>query len=429
MTATRPTAALLGAIAASLISASATAKTCAPTPGAPQDPVAASVWADTAQFSFLVGSDFDDPGSNTVLIARLRPFSGYPTLRRDAGAWPATYAEIGALAAAIGQSRANVNVIGGLCKNLDDASFGATTFDRVAWTKSVDAVRARVDGLATRALALVAALHNFSTILAAAASNYANAGYAVNPSLRLETEPPAVARDIAELWLRWRAIAADLQFASAHLPESPDTASDAGLLNLTSAATTLANAADSAGAIARTMPAAASTSRLFTGDYLYDACPIEDGRSYYLSNEYYQQTDGVLTGVGNTVLILAKGAPLPFLSSVVTIDQLQSWRFRKTGSGYWSLQSELPTPAPQFLDVLNDAAQFHPLLLGAAADGRPGFTGQFWRCYATQTLGRYRFSNRFLGETFSIDTFNNKPQAIMAATGNYAAQYWGLITK
>ena len=64
----------------------AAAKSCVPTPGMPHEPVAASVWGDTARFSFLVGRDFDDPGSNTALIVRLRTFGDYPALRADANA-------------------------------------------------------------------------------------------------------------------------------------------------------------------------------------------------------------------------------------------------------------------------------------------------------------------------------------------------------
>ena len=405
----------------------AAAKSCVPTPGMPHEPVAASVWGDTARFSFLVGRDFDDPGSNTALIARLRPFGDYPALRAGANSWQASYTEMAALAAALAQMRADIDVLGGLCKALDDAAFEAAAFNGSSWTKSVDAVRTRVGALATRARALESALQGYSRALTAAAARYASAGYPANPLLPLGPEPPSVAPALADLWLRWRAIAADLESVGTGLPRSPDTTSDAGIIGLSAAETTLANTVDAAGAIGHAMPAPASLTPLLTGDYLYDACPIEDGRSYYLSNAYYQQTNGVLTAADNTTLVHPKGAsPLGALS-VAQIDAVQSWRFHKAGAGYWNLQPA--AQASQFLDVLNDAATHYPLLLNAATNGGPSYTGQFWRCYATDTPGRYRFSNRFLGETFSIDTYSDSPRVIMDTTGGYAAQYWGLIPK
>jgi hypothetical protein len=414
VTLVRITGALLGIL---ITLPAAAAGGCALPPEPIVAPIPRANWQDIAKFSFLVGTDFNGNQGNNELAARLRELSSFAPLRASSATWKDTWARSVALANQVVKLTNLLPDLAGLCRQLDDAGIGGKPLDLATWIREMATVRGR---LATTVANLQVnappgsfrtALETFAVNAGNAARSYTDARFPDPPVLPIDPSPVRVANEIGQVWADWRTIIADLVHLSSTLPQRPDPDSEKVLADIAAAMPLLARSVAGARSILAQDLSATEFHHLTSGDYLYDACPIPENTDLSLFNSRYTLT--VMTpGPASTSLFLGATTSPP------------TWRFRRIGQGYWQIVNKDGSS----LDVANDPTASYPLKVVSTDPGRPKFSGQYWRCFATPQRGFYRFVTQFLGEDWSMGVAgvgaNGRIEVKMLKTANNPTQYW-----
>lgn len=409
------------AASATLFCATADARSCRVPTLVPEAPVSAQVWREIAEFSFLVGRDMVDDAGNMTLVRRLRPMPEFVALRQEAANWGRVRTRSHEVADALAQLSKVADGLQQFCDQLDAVSLDpAAPLDETSWSAGIAQLEKQLDGVIAVATPLPQDLQRYAGLVRAAATRYAQGKYAPNPVIRIGPSPDAVASGLGEVAGRWRVMLADLQNARRILPVTPERQSERPLIAITTAMREITRVAIEARTLSAQRLANDAFRNIESGDYLYDQCPaIRDGQWVRLESEYWARKKGGSAMLSGSGLILPREAALGF--------GYELWQFKKIGMGYWLIRNKAFNPQEKALDVMNSSGQNYPLTMSNTNGSPPKFSGQYWRCAATDRAGEIRLYNRFLSEERSVDTYPNIGKAIMSESGYFAAQYWRVV--
>jgi len=417
-------------VAAALSCGSAAAKSCRIDPEPAHGEVAQKVWRELAEFSFLVGRDSVDADSGMTLAKNLRRMNNFPALRQMAADWGSIRAQSDALADTMGRLANSIAALQQLCDQLDAVSLDADApLDEAQWLASVAAVEAQMEAAIAASTPVVAQLEDYAVLLRAAAAHHTSQPPPPNPIIRTGPAPSELAAGFSEVAWRWRAVSSDLVNARRILPVRPVRGSSAPLIAMTAAMRELARFASEAHALSAQRLADKEFRRYESGDYLYDQCPmIKDRYWMSLENPYWSEkfeTPSLLDGFGNIYPPGPQPHPAFQGLSPSMSDGSTKWQFIRSGNGYWLIRNARFNDTPMALDVANASGHAHYVLKMTASSGdAPRYSGQEWRCAASNQPGQFHLYNRFLSEASALDTYNGNGMAIMLPTGNYSGQYW-----
>ncbi len=366
-----------------------------------------SDWHNIADLSFRLGRDHLDYGTST-LVRRFDRFPSRIKLFTEASHWFSFYPLINrGLPVLIETVDSHKKDLQRVCRAANAAFFDDVAFDR-RQTNNIEAARTNLTTLARDLQSTYNTLDKYSSVLQAAARFYTNQRFSDPPQVRLGPNPSNVAARLDSLSRALRSMTSDLREGIRLLPREPtadllDTASD-----LEVAVSLLSMVTRRAQMITQHQPDIKSIRPYADGSYLAARCPAPINTWLVLRNEWSHWKGGYLTMFGSIAMVAQR-------SWFATLAK-QEIRFEPVGKGYFALRTRTGN---SFLDI-NYLAKNDYFI-----SPQPGGTnfGQHWRCIP-EGGGKFRLSNRFLGEVYSIDTYNNDNLAIMARTGNFSAQYW-----
>ncbi len=420
----RGAALLLAVTAASLVAGGAEARTCrAPPPDAPA-PIAAQVWHEAAEFSFLVGHDLIIGDASMTLVGRLRGLATFDELRSEAAQWGAVQGRLHTAADMITQLRGVVAGLQQLCDDLDAVSLDpAAPFDETTWNSGAGYLEQQLDVTIAAAAPMVAHLLRYADLLRATAAGYARSDHAPNPVIRIGPAPEDVAGGLGELGARWRALLSDLQNARRILPVTPERPSERPLVAITAAMAGIARVAAEAHALSAERLTDAAFRRYETGDYLYDQCPMISDRQWVALVSMYW------TDKRRDAMQLGPGVAVSALNAPPGAGGMDRWQFNRIGLGYWMIRHGVDRPTSAALDIRLNALVSYPLTMSPTDGERPLTSGQYWRCAATDQPDRIRLYTLALSEARVVDTPPDTPQANMADAGTVETQHWRVLRR
>jgi len=387
----------------------------------PPAAIAGQRWLDAAEVAFRIGRDYDFDTGRPLLLRRLHGFSSFAALRQQQSQWAQAHQRMLADAVTIMSFKKWVDRLQATCRDVDRADFDGVPLDRGRTKREIEAIRHQVLNSDRPLASLVKELQTASGTMAAAAGYYAGRGFAANSHLDLGPSLDGAAGTAKTLWLRWRAVHADLQFVAQALRKSVTNPSAFDTVQLMTAAQTLQRALDTTAGIVRAAPTTADVARIMSGSRIAARCPVPAGQWVVLANRWYKKTHGELIYLDKGFSVLMASFLMP--TSVSKDPQVRRhFRFSDAGNGWWKI--EVAGAPGRLLDVDDSKKAHYALRATKTRNGAPRYTGQYWRCLPDGARGEFRLANLFLGEGMSIDTYKNSPEAIMADTGDYAAQYW-----
>ncbi|WP_160779376.1 hypothetical protein [Parerythrobacter jejuensis] len=417
---------VLTVLAAFLLAASpatsAWAATCDVRQQAPPSTIGKQTWIDQAQFGFYVGNGINN---RMALQSRFDRFVSFNELKFLAGRWRGEYDTGRRLASQLENMAADVDTLASICKRLDDAAFDETPFDYQRAERELRAIRSRINAIITPLVNYESSLGRYAGVMNAASQYYQGRAFPANRYMRIGPNPASVNSGINTLHARWRAILADFRTVYLGVTVSVDPAKDSDITNMATQAQTLSNLIGQTRAISRNLLPQVEFNRYATGDFIYDFCPIQEGRSYAIENTF--QRGDKLSGLGNAVQTLDPKGMMWLIQEPVLRPHTR-WKFTKNGNGFWKIQTEASVGTNHGLYTGPDTVVN---LTKLRDNGTNLYSGQFWRCYGTEWSGTYRFSSSFSGEGKSIDLNRGQRNrslgttpVTMADTGAFGGQIW-----
>ncbi len=238
--------------------------------------------------------------------------------------------------------------------------------------------------------------------LAAAVSQYRRRGFAESEWVTLGPPLGDAQRALDLVQGQWRALVSDVASLQRLLGSEDE-------LDHEVAQNTWTKVTAAASAFAAHMPAHA---RVLRGEHYYDQCPVKEGVSYALVNDFLDKEGMALALVGSELRMARR----PARSSPAF-----AWRFRKVGQGWWKLEN-LAHGGALALDVASHG-EHHVARLAPVKN----VSGQLWRCLPSRSSGWSRLSNAFQGELRSLDTYRDTLRGFMANTEHRSGQYWRFV--
>lgn len=422
---------LAACVAIAALTQSAIASACQLNKTSPSPFISEKGWLDVTEIGFRLGRDFYGTDGTSALIRRLDSFFSRDDLHKEFRQWRNRFEESKWMAGNIAQLDSMPATLIQLCKQVDDADFNETSLPE-NWTNTLNVVRQSIENISAPLPETTQRLSSLSSLLSSAASHYAQRGYPSNPQIR--TGPPlsAVANTISTLHLRWRAIHSDLAFAKSRLSFKTDANPEVRINGLEVAANMLDKAVKDTAALIAGIPDKGNFNRMFTGEFIYDQCPVPEDTWIKLFSDWDKINGGILTISGalppgifpkvqENVILLNPNTKLPFFTEQ-NLRMLQEFRFTRHRNGWYGIESRAFPGS--YLDILYLQSKMYPANVNKPASGVGLNLGQQWRCVPEGR--KFRLSNRFLSEEKSLDVYSNVAKTYSGSTGGYYGQYWSI---
>lgn len=408
---------LIGLLFSLFYNSSVEAKTCVLDAAKPQPAISKGSWVDQAQYSFYLGQGFNN---RMVMQSRFNRFNSFQQLKFEAGRWPNKFREGQRLSSLIIAMQNDVKTLLSICKRLDDSSFGDVPFDIAKAESELRAIRVRINQIMLPLTNFERSHRTYSSLVSAASKYYAERNFRKNPDIVIDPNPISVANQLGNMQARWRAILVDFKqvFKGVTVSVNPNNATD--IINMAVQAKTLNRLIKQTRALNINSLSYTEFSKYTSGNFLYENCPIQAGKWYEIHNSY-RKNHKLLDMSGQVRIIDTSSFEWTMLPPV--FERGLRWKFTKDSPGFWKIQSQLTAN--------------NNLALHAGGDNKvttipwKRYSGQFWRCYKTRWLNRYRFSSSFASEERSIDTYRiGQGEGIrMEPTSNAGGQLWILVPK
>lgn len=376
-------------------------------------------WTALSDISFRLGRDYFIPASPTLITAapptltrRLREFGSISALIREASSWQRDYVMVGAAAETVlSLGMAYAETLARACEMLERADLFDEPFDQRLWS-DVQTARQHMTSRTRVLRETTRRLRVYADLLNAAAQYYQDRNFLDNRHLHIGPPLGRMADAMRGIERLVRAWGEDMTFAVDRIPAQPGPDLFATASGLSISAATLDRLGRDGQRVLSTKPQDAALDRIFlNAEHIYRNCPVPEGTWIRLRNEWSNWRGGHLTDIGPQIVVTIGDT---FLGQAIKARQVV--RFDRLADGYYGIRFRHNNG---YLDVSGITAATSSL---GSRQGKP-VPGQQWRCY-DEGNGRFRLTSRAFGEEYSIDTYNDKPKAIMDDTGNFAAQYW-----
>jgi hypothetical protein len=406
---------LIGLLFSLFYDTSVEAKTCKLDAANPQPTISNGSWVDQAQYSFYLGQSFNN---RMVMQSRFNSFNKFQQLKLEAGKWPNKLREGQRLSAQIMAMRNDVQTLLSICKRLDESDLDGVPFNFAKAERELRSIRDRIIPIMLPLTNYQSYHKTYSSLVSAASQYYAERNFPTNPDLVIDPNPITVASQLVNMQALWRAILEDFEQIYTGVTISVNPNNETDIINMSVQAKTLNRLIEQTRALGINNLSLTEFLKFTSGDFLYENCPIQEGKWYEIHNSY--RKNHKLVDMDSNVRIVDTTS-IQWLETPPVFKRGLRWKFTKDSPGFWKIQSQLAAEKNKALYTGGDKE--------VKTIQWKRYSGQFWRCYKTRWPNRYRFSSSFASEEKSLDTYRvaQGDKTRMEPTSGAGGQLWILV--